>query len=384
MKITRCAAAHFRVPREIWSEGQRIGASRYEISHFELVTFEVETESGVTGSGFTYTVGHGGSAVLALLETEIAPELVGAECRDVTAIWHRLHEKLHFVGSSGVTAVAIAAADIALWDALARDAELPLYRFLGAHRFEIPAYASAVNLALSLDELVAQMSGFRDAGFTMMKMKVGGPFREDVERVRAVRGAVGDGCDLMIDANMAWDVAEAARRVRAFEPFDVYWLEEPLPPHDVAGYAALQRLTSIPLAAGETLFAPWEFHSYFRNEAIRIPQPDVIRLGVTGWLQVAASALRFGLPLAPHFIPEIHVHLICAVPNALNLEYLPIFERLLQKPLEIRNGIALPTETPGHGMVFSQEVLDPYRVAATSDGPSGERFGNVHQKEGRR
>jgi L-alanine-DL-glutamate epimerase-like enolase superfamily enzyme len=372
VKIARCAAAHYRVPREIWSSEQRIGASRYEISHFELVTFEIETENGVTGSGFTYTVGHGGSAVLAMLETEIAPELIGAECREVEAIWHRLHEKLHFVGSSGVTAVAIAAADIALWDALARESDLPLYRFLGAHRFEIPAYASAVNLALSLDELVAQMGGFRDAGFTMMKMKVGGPFREDVERVRAVRGAVGDDCELMVDANMAWDVAEAARRVRAFEPFDVYWLEEPLAPHDVAGHATLQRMTSIPLAAGETLFTPWEFHPYFRSEAIRVPQPDVVRLGVTGWLQVAASALQFGLPLAPHFIPEIHVHLICAVPNALNLEYLPIFERLLETPLEIRSGVASPPEEPGHGMAFSLDVLEPYRVGTAGDGRAKE------------
>jgi L-alanine-DL-glutamate epimerase-like enolase superfamily enzyme len=367
VRVARCAAAHYRVPREIWSSGQRIGASRYEISHFELVTFEVETQSGVTGLGFTYTVGHGGAAVLALLETEIAPELLGADCREVEAIWHRLHEKLHFVGSSGVTAVAIAAADIALWDALAHESQLPLYRFLGAHRSEIPAYASAVNLALSLDELVAQMSGFRDAGFTMMKMKVGGPFREDVDRVRAVRGAVGDDCDLMVDANMAWDVAEAARRARAFEPFDVYWLEEPLAPHDVAGHASLQRMTSIPLAAGETLFTPWEFQAYFRSEAIRIPQPDVIRLGVTGWRQVAASALQFGLPLAPHFIPEIHVHLICAVPNGLNLEHLPIFERILEEPIEIRNGVARPTETPGHGMLFSPEVLEPYRVGTADD-----------------
>jgi L-alanine-DL-glutamate epimerase-like enolase superfamily enzyme len=372
VKIARCSAAHYRVPREVWSGGQRIGASRYEIAHFELVTVDVETEDGVTGSGFTYTVGHGGSAVLALLENEVAAELVGADCREVEAIWHRLHEKLHFVGSSGVTAVAIAAADIALWDALARAAGLPLYRFLGAHRAQIPAYASAVNLALSLDELVAQMSGFRDAGFTMMKMKVGGPFREDVERLRAVREAVGDECDVMVDANMAWGLGEAARRVRAFEPFDVVWLEEPLPPHNVAGYAALQRTTSIPLAAGETLFTPWEFQPYFRSEAIRIAQPDVVRLGVTGWRQVAAAALQFGLPLAPHFIPEIHVHLICTVPNALNLEYLPIFERLLEQPLEIRGGVARPTETPGHGMLFSQEVLEPYRVGPADDGRAKE------------
>jgi L-alanine-DL-glutamate epimerase-like enolase superfamily enzyme len=368
--IARCIAAYYRVPREVWWGAERIGASRYEISHIELVTFELETEDGVTGSGFTYTVGHGGPAILALLKTEIAPELVGQDLRAVGPIWHSLHAKLHFVGGSGVTAVAIAAADIALWDALARAAELPLYRFLGAHRSEIPAYASAVNLALSLDELVAQMAGYREQGFSALKMKVGGPFRQDVERVRAVREAIGDDCELMLDANMAWDVAEAARRLRVFDSFRPYWLEEPLPPYDVPGYAALQRQTSIPLAAGETLFTPWEFTPYFRTEAIRIPQPDVVRLGVTGWLQVAAAARDVGLPLAPHFIPEIHAHLICAVPNALNLEYLPIFERLLEQPLEIRGGVARPGDAPGHGMVFSRELLEPHRVR--SDGRATE------------
>jgi L-alanine-DL-glutamate epimerase-like enolase superfamily enzyme len=362
--VAGCNTTLYRVPREVWWGEGRIGASLYEISHVELVTLEVETDEGVTGAGFTYTVGHGGSAVLALLEDEIAPELIGRDPREAEAIWHELHAKLHFVGSSGLTAVAIAAADIALWDARASAAGLPLYSYLGAVRTEVPAYASAVNLALSTDELVAQMADYRAQGFSALKMKVGKLLREDVERVRAVREAIGSDCELMVDANMAWDVAEAGRRLRALEPFELAWLEEPLPPHDVAGYAKLQRGTSIPLAAGETLFTPHEFLPYFRSGAIRIPQPDVVRLGVTGWRRVAASTLDFGLPLAPHFIPEIHVHLLCSVPNALNLEYLPIFERLLEEPVEIRGGVARPSESPGHGLRFSEEILDPYRVRA--------------------
>jgi L-alanine-DL-glutamate epimerase-like enolase superfamily enzyme len=360
--VASCSAGHYRVPREVWWPGGPIGASRYEISDIELVTLDLETDEGAHGFGFTYTVGHGGSAIHALLEDAIVPELLGRDPRDVEAIWHELHAKLHFVGAGGVTAVAIAAADIALWDSLAVAAALPLHRLLGVHRPSIPAYASAVNLALSTAELVEQMSGYRAEGFRAVKMKVGKSFREDVERVRAVREAIGDDCELMVDANMAWDLAEAGRRLRALEPFAPAWLEEPLPPHDVDGFAALQLTTSVPLAAGETLFTPEEFTPYFRRGAIRIPQPDVIRLGVTGWRRVAAAALDAGLTVAPHFIPEIHVHLACAIPNALNLEYLPIFERLLEEPLRIHGGEAVPPDTPGHGMRFAEDVLSPYRA----------------------
>jgi len=363
VRIARCTAGHYCVPREVWWPEGPIGASLYEISHVELVTLELETEDGVAGFGFTYTVGRGGSAVRALLEDEIAAELVGRDPRDAEAIWDELHAKLHFVGSSGVAAVAIAAADIALWDALARAEGLPLHRHLGSHRVELPAYASAVNLALSTAELVEQMTGYLERGFSSFKMKLGRAAREDVERVRVVREAVGPECGLMVDANMAWDVAEAGRRLHALEPFDLAWLEEPLPPWDVDGYVRLQRATTVPLAAGETLFAPYEFGPYLRAGAIRIPQPDVIRLGVTGWRRVAAAALAHGLPVAPHFIPEIHIHLACAIPNALTLEYLPIFERILEEPLEVEAGIARPPERPGHGMRFAEDVLLPHRVS---------------------
>jgi L-alanine-DL-glutamate epimerase-like enolase superfamily enzyme len=361
MKIVDARTSHYRVPREVWWP-LPIGASIYDIADFEFVTCEIETDTGATGFGFTYTVGHGGSSVRSALADEVIPHIRGREAREVDALWAELHERLHFVGT-GVSSVAIAAADIAIWDALARDAGVPLYRLLGAHRGAVPAYASGVNLAYTLEQLVEQVEGFRSAGFSAVKMKVGRPLEEDLERLHAVREAIGPECLLMVDANMAWDIAEAARRVRQLERFDIAWLEEPLRPADVHGHAALQAGTPIPLAAGETLFTPAEFADYLRRDAIRVVQPDVIRLGVSGWMRAARIAEAFALPLAPHFIPEIHVHLICAVPNAMCLEHLPLFERLLEEPVDIRDGIARPSERPGHGMAFAADVMDPHRVA---------------------
>jgi L-alanine-DL-glutamate epimerase-like enolase superfamily enzyme len=345
----------------VWSP-LPIEASQYTANDFEIVTCEIETDTGATGFGFTYTTGRGGSAIRAALADEIIPVITGRECSQVDALWYELHELLQFVGT-GVTSAAIAAADIAIWDARGRDAGLPLFRLLGAHRNSIPAYASGVNLAYNTDQLVEEVSGFRAAGFGAVKIKIGGSLHDDLERLRAVRDAVGDDTTLMVDAGMAWDLGEAARRVRRLEPFDLTWLEQPLAPSDLHGYATLQAGTSIPLAAGESFVGPSEFGEYLRRDAIRVVQPNAIRLGVSGWLRTARLADVLHVRVAPHFIPDIHAHLACAVPNATWLEHLPFYQRLLLTPIEIRDGLARPSAIPGHGMAFDPDVIDRYCVA---------------------
>jgi L-alanine-DL-glutamate epimerase-like enolase superfamily enzyme len=218
-------------------------------------------------------------------------------------------------------------------------------------------------LAYSLDELLEEVRNFREQGFKSIKIKVGRTYREDVERVHEVRQGIGSDIALMVDANMGWDLAEAARRVHAFEADGIAWLEEPLVPEDIDGHAQLQSQTTVPIAAGETLFSPFEFKNYVRKGAIRILQVDVTRVGgVTAWLEVAALADTFHLPLAPHFVQDIHVHLLCAVPNAMILEYLPWFDRFVQEPLVIRAGVAKPPERLGHGVTLQRDLLEPYRL----------------------
>jgi L-alanine-DL-glutamate epimerase-like enolase superfamily enzyme len=361
MRVTNASTSHYRLPRDVWWP-LPIEASQYTTSDFEIVTCEIETDIGTTGFGFTYTIGRGGSAIRAALADEIIPVIIGRECSQVDALWTELHELLQFVGT-GVTSAAIAAADIAIWDARARAAGLPLFRLLGAHRNSIPVYATGVNLAYNIDQLVEEVSAFRASGFGAVKIQIGGSLHDDLERLGAVRAALGDDCTLMVDAMMAWDLAEAARRARRLEPFDLAWLEQPLAPSDVHGYAKLQAATAIPLAAGESFFAPSVFGEYLRRDAIRVVQPNVIRLGISGWLRAARLADVFHLRVAPHFIPEIHAHLACAVPNASWLEHQPLFQRLQLAPVEIHDGLARPSAVPGHGMAFDPDVIDRYCVA---------------------
>jgi L-alanine-DL-glutamate epimerase-like enolase superfamily enzyme len=311
--VVRCSAAHYRVPREVWWPASRIGASLYEIDHARADRFEVETETASPASGFTYTVGHGGARCSRCSRTRSRRRSSARPARGRGDL-ARLHARAPLRRLVGVTAVAIAAADIALWDARVRG-RLPLYRYLGAHRDELPAYASAVNLALTTDELVEQMAGYAGEGVPRAEDEG----RHDPARGRRARRAVREGGRRRVRADGRREHGvgrrRGRRRLRALEPFGLAWLEEPLPPHDVPATRRSSGRTSIPLAAGETLFAPHEFTPYFASGAIRIPQPGRRPSSASRLAARRGGALDAGLPLAPHFMPEIHVHLACAVPQ---------------------------------------------------------------------
>jgi L-alanine-DL-glutamate epimerase-like enolase superfamily enzyme len=362
IRVERCRTAHYRLPREVWWP-RPLRDHTLTIDAIDLVTCEVETGDGVHGSGYTYVLGSGGAAVHAMLAEDIAPVLETLELRHPEGVWRELWQRLYRVGRAGVVPVALAAADVALWDALAKTDGLPLYRYLGALRESVPVYGSSIDLGWSEEELVATARGWVERGFGAVKVKVGRTPREDLARLQAVREAIGPDVALMVDANCGWDLPEAARRAALMERFDLAWLEEPLAPEDLEGHARLQAQTPIPIAAGETLFSAYEFSAYMRAGALRYAQADVARLGgITPWLRVATLAEAQHLPMVPHFVQDVHVHLLCAIPNAFMLEYLPLLDGLLERPLEVVGGHARPPDEPGTGVRFRADVLEAHRV----------------------
>ena len=327
-----------------------------------LVT--VTTDDGASGTGYSYTIGTGGSSVMALLRDHLAPRLVGRDPAMVEQIWKDLFFHTHATAVGAITSLAVAAIDTALWDLRCRVAGLPLHRMAGGAQERLRLYTTEGGwLHLEPEALVEDALAVQQQGFRGCKIKVGRPnIAEDCARLAAVRDAVGDNFQIMVDANQAFTVPEAIRRARHYEAFDLGWLEEPLPAEDLGGHVRLSRSTSLPIAVGESMYHPSQFREYLQREACSIVQADVARVGgITPWLKTAHLAETFNVPICPHFLMELHVALCCAVPNAPWLEYIPQLDAITAGGLRIEDGWAHPSAEPGLGIDWDWESIGRMR-----------------------
>ncbi len=331
----------------------------------ELLVVELWSSQDLHGVGYGYTIGTGGRAAKAFLDTELVPLLAGEDCESHEFIWNKMTAATRASSGGPVSSIARAAVDIAVWDLKAKSREVPLYRLLGGSRDRVPAYDTEGGwLHLPVEELVENARTAVEKGFHGVKVKVGKEkATEDVSRLAEVRSAIGPAANLMVDANQCWTPSEAIRRARLFEPFDLYWLEEPIAATNVGGHHELKQHTCIPIAVGETLYSKESFAEYIRCDAASILQPDVARVGgITEWMKIAAMAEAFQMPVAPHFLMEIQLHLATAVPNGIFVEYIPQLAPYLEKEFALENGDLIAPARPGHGILFAWEKLERYRV----------------------
>jgi len=324
---------------------------------------------GAIGTGYSYTIGTGGSSVVQLLHDHLAPVLVGRDADMVEDVWRTLLFKTHATWPGAVTSLALAAVDTALWDLRCRRAELPLYVLAGGAQEKVPVYTTEGGwLQLAPEELVEGALEAKERGFKGVKLKLGKPsVAEDAARVTAVREAVGPSLELMVDANQGLTLDQALRRAHALRELDLAWLEEPLPADDVAGHARLAAATTIPLAVGESLYSPGQFREYLVQGGCSVVQVDAARIGgITPWLKVAHLAEAFGLPVAPHFLMELHVSLAAAVPNGRWVEHIPQLDEIALSGVAIHEGFALPPEEPGLGIEWNWDAIEERRVGGTT------------------
>jgi L-alanine-DL-glutamate epimerase-like enolase superfamily enzyme len=349
--IARLETGHYRIPLPFVLSDSTHGT----ITHFELVTCRIIDATGSDGVGYTYTVGRNGGAIADILRREIPDLVAGHDADRIELLWQHVWWGLHYGGRGGPSVLAQSAFDMALWDLKGRRLGEPLWRLLGGYDPKVMAYAGGIDLDLTPDELVRQTEGNLAKGFRAIKMKVGREkLSEDVAKMKALRAFLGPDFPLMADANMKWTADQAIRAARAFQPHELTWLEEPIPPDDVTGHVRVVREGGLPIATGENFRTLWEFRQMIAAGGVTFPEPDVTNCGgVTAFMKIGHLAESFGLPVTSHGAHDVTVHLLAALPNRSYLEYHGFgLERFIEQPIVLVDGCATAPDRPGHGIVF--------------------------------
>ncbi|NUL46056.1 mandelate racemase/muconate lactonizing enzyme family protein [Cellulosimicrobium funkei] len=368
--ITNLEACTVRVPLPA-----PLAFSTRGVTSRDYTLVRVRSDEGVQGIGFNYSGSSGGSMVSLAARDVFAPIVLGEDPFRVEGLWQEMYQESLLHGRVGSATRAMSAIDIALWDHNARLVGLPLWKLLGGyHRETVPAYASGGYYfpGKTPEKLADEVRGYVDLGFKAVKIKIGRlDSAGEEERVRAVRQEVGPDVLVMLDANNAWkDLATALRYTRRLEQYDPYFVEEPFSPDDIDNHARLARATTIPVATGEVEAGRWRHKELLDKEAAVILQTDAaVAGGITEWRRIAATAASYGVPLAPHWFHDLHVHLVGSTPNAHFVEYFHDssvlnFRDLIDRQLEIKDGgLVLPTG-PGLGFNFDEEAVERFRITS--------------------
>src|SRR5215472_9682624 len=343
---------------------------------------EIFTDDGQVGLG---------NAALApqvtkqVIDLYLKPLLVGQNPWDIERLWQLMYRKTMAFGRKGIGMVAISAVDIALWDLLGKSAKQPVFRLLGGRtKQQIPVYASRLY-STPLDEVARESRRYKDEGYKAMKMRFGwGPtdgaagMQRNLELVRTVRETIGHEIDLMADAYMGWTLDYARRMIPLLEPYRLRWLEEPVIPDDVAGYAALKALGSIPIAVGEHEFTSYGFRDLLEARAVDVIQFDTNRVGgITQARKVAALAESFSVPVVPHAGQMHNFHVVMASYNSPMAEFFPIVDVEIGnelfwyifegEPTPQDGFIDLREDLPGLGVKIREDALANFDVIETRE-----------------
>ncbi|MET0509164.1 MAG: mandelate racemase/muconate lactonizing enzyme family protein [Burkholderiaceae bacterium] len=367
MKITRITAIplSYRVPE---GKGVRLGVGA--TTKRDTILVKVETSDGPTGWGEAHP-GRSPGAVCSLVDKTLNPLLVGMDPCDVVGVWSRVNRmQLSSHGLGAGAALALSGIDLALWDIRAKVAGMPLYRLLGGSRKRITAYAGGISLGFQPpDSLVAEAREYVAAGYRALKLRLGDNAVDDIARVRAVRAALGDGIEIMADANTNYRLADARRVIPALAEARVAWLEEPFSALDFGAYRAAAALSPlVPLAAGENHYTRFDFARLIEDRAVSIFQPDLSKTGgITEALRIAAMASAFGIAVHPHSSATginhaASIHFLAAIDNG------GYFEACVSRSNPLRDmfgrtfeigddGCVAPLDRPGIGLEVDEKIF---------------------------
>ncbi|MCD6077272.1 MAG: mandelate racemase [Ramlibacter sp.] len=338
-----------------------LGTSAATVKAAPLLLVEAHTEQGITGRSYVFCYRRSGARPIAAV-VEDAAQVVHGERIAPVAFATRLQRRFALIGVTGIVRMALSAFDMALWDAMAIAAGVPLATLLGATPRPVRAYNSCGLGLMSPQAAADEAEALLEGGMQAVKLRLGyATLAEDLAVTRAVRARLPDAVQLMVDYNQALSRFEAIERGRALQTEGVSWLEEPIRHDDLPGNADVARSLTLPLQLGENFDGPKDLLRALQAQACDLVMPDVARIGgVTGWMQAAGVAEAHGTPMSSHLMPEVSAHLLAATPTCHWLEYVDWTDAIAQDPVKIVDGHWPIPDRPGTGLAWDAGKVRRY------------------------
>ncbi|MFT2008870.1 mandelate racemase/muconate lactonizing enzyme family protein [Pontibacter sp. 13R65] len=335
-----------------------IADATHTLTEISFIVLRIQLESGVVGESYLLSFQYSPAAIAGALK-DVGAMVVGEQVYDTVKVFEKINAANEYFGLEGINRWAQGAYNIAMWDAWCKTLGQPVWKVLGASRTKVPIYGSGGWISYSVEELIGEVSDYKSRGFKAVKIKVGKPdWKEDLERLRLVREAVGNDISIMMDANQGMNVPTALMLARAARELNIHWFEEPIDHTDFQGYQLLRNQAGISLAMGEREYSSAPLRELLVRNAIDIWQPDILRLGgVEPWRNSAALAASFNVPVLPHYYKDYDIPLLCTIANGAGAESFDWIDPLIDHPLEIKEGFATPHDRPGWGFAFKDENL---------------------------
>jgi mandelate racemase len=364
MKVQKLAVRDIRVRAVAAPMKRPLATSTTLVSEAALLLVDLQTDGGLVGRSYLFAPGRHHLPALAKLVEAMAAMVKGDPVAPFD-LEKKLRARYSLLGVHNVVLFAMAAIDMAAWDALAQALGQPLVRVLGAVPKPVPAYNSKGLGIRKTKDVVREAAELVAEGFSAVKLRLGrSDAREDLEVLRAVKKQIGPDVRLMVDFNQALSVAEATKRGRMIdEEGGVDWIEEPIRADNFAGCHSLRIAIQTPIQLGENFMGPEQMAQAIAAQACDFVMPDAERIGgVTGWMRAAALAQGAGLEMSSHLFPEVSVHLLAATPTCHWLEYVDWADAILEEPVRVKDGCIVPSEKPGIGMAWNEKAVKRYLV----------------------
>jgi mandelate racemase len=325
-----------------------------------LVLIDVVTDQGLTGHSYIFAYTRLTLKPLVRLIEDLGRDLVGRPIAPFD-LMTEMDAKFRLLGWQGLVGMAVSGLDMAFWDALGRAACQPLSVLLGGSSRPIRAYDSYGAIDPVADEKDLRRS--LDQGFRGIKIKGGdGDLDNDERVVKAVRGLIGPDIALMLDFNQSLNPSEASRRIDRLAPYDLHWIEEPVPAENLAGHAKVRATSPTSIQSGENWWFPRGFAEAIASGASDFIMPDLMKVGgVTGWLRVAAQAEAASIPMSSHLFAEASAHMLAVTPTAHWIEYLDLARAIVAEPVEIVDG-TITARGHGLGLSWNEAAVARYLV----------------------